>query len=53
MKKIFLKFFVAITSITLVFSPFLLLIDLNRFLPIVLFIWMLSVSYFLFIKLKK
>jgi len=53
MKKIFLKIIVAAVSIILIFSPFLLLIDLNRFLPIVVFIWMLSVSYFLFIKQKR
>ncbi|MBN2346247.1 MAG: hypothetical protein JXO51_07630 [Candidatus Aminicenantes bacterium] len=32
------------------FSPFLLLIDLERFIPLVLTVWLLSAVYFVFIR---
>ena len=38
MKKILLKIIVTITIIILIFTPFLLLIDFHKYLPIVLFI---------------
>ncbi len=37
----------------LVFSPALLFIDVDRFSPVVLTIWLLSAAYFVFVKQKK
>jgi general stress protein CsbA len=31
-------------------SPFLLLVDFDRFIPVVLTVWLLSAAYFVFIK---
>jgi len=53
MKKTFFRILVVVISTVLIFSPFLLVIDMDKFLPVFLLIWMLSVSYFLFIVLKK
>ena len=35
------------------FSPFLLLVDFARYIPVVLTVWMLSVVYFVFIKSRS
>ncbi len=53
MKKIIIKIVVVIIIVVLVFTPFLLIIDFDRYLPIVGFVWMLSVSYFIFVKTKN
>lgn len=53
MKKIILKILVIIVIMVLVFTPFLLILDFDRYLPIVGFIWMFSVSYFIFVKTKN
>lgn len=52
MKKIFLKTAVFLAILILIFIPFLLIIDFDRFLPIVLFVWVVSVAYFIFLKKK-
>lgn len=31
-------------------APFLLLVDFDRFIPVVLTVWLLSAAYFVFIK---
>jgi len=44
----------AIAVIALIFfSPFLLLIDLDKFIPWVLTVWLLSAVYFVFIKSRQ
>jgi hypothetical protein len=49
--KKFAKKALAIMVILLVlFSPFLLLVDFARYIPVVLTVWMLSAVYFVFIK---
>lgn len=53
MKKIIIKILAVIIIAVLIFIPFLLVIDFDRYLPIALFVWMLSVSYFLFVKNKN
>jgi hypothetical protein len=41
----------AVAAILLIFfSPFLLLIDFEKFVPLVLTIWLLSAVYFVFVK---
>lgn len=34
-------------------SPFLLLVDFERFIPAVLVVWLLSAVYFIFIKSRS
>jgi len=53
MKKIITKILAVIVIAILIFTPFLLMIDFDRYLPIAVFVWMLSVSYFLFVKNKS
>jgi hypothetical protein len=36
--------------LVVLFSPFLLLIDFDRFIPVVLTVWLLCAAYFVFIK---
>lgn len=44
----------AIVVILLVFfSPFLLLVDFEKFVPLVLTVWLLSAVYFVFIKNRQ
>jgi uncharacterized RDD family membrane protein YckC len=44
----------AIALIVLIFlSPFLLLVDFEKFIPWVLTIWLLSVVYFVFIRSRQ
>ena len=46
-----LKRISALAVILVVFlAPFLLLIDFERFVPVVLTVWLLSAVYFIFIK---
>jgi len=52
--KKFAKKALAIAVILLVlFSPFLLLVDFARYIPVVLTVWMLSAVYFVFIKSRS
>jgi hypothetical protein len=52
--KKFAKKVLAITVILLVlFSPFLLLVDFARYIPVVLTVWLLSAVYFVFIKSRS
>lgn len=54
MFKKFAKRVLAIAVILLVFfSPFLLLVDFARFIPMVLTVWLLSAVYFVFIKSRS
>jgi hypothetical protein len=36
----------------LILSPMMLLIDVERFAPVVMLVWLLSAAYFVFVKLK-
>jgi hypothetical protein len=52
--KKFAKKVLAIAVILLVlFSPFLLLVDFARYIPVVLTVWLLSAVYFVFIKSRS
>jgi hypothetical protein len=52
--KKFAQKVLAIAVILLVLlSPFLLLVDFARFIPVVLTVWLLSAVYFVFIKSRS
>jgi hypothetical protein len=53
MKKIFIRIVVVITILVLIATPYLLVIDIKRFTPVVLLVWIFSLTYFLFIKKKQ
>ena len=53
MKKIFIRIVVVATIIVLIATPYLLVIDIKRFTPVVLLVWIFSLTYFLFIKKKQ
>ena len=50
MKKILARVMVGITIIVIIFCPFLLAVDFERYLPFVLMIWFLSFIYYLVMK---
>ena len=52
MKKILLKASIFFAILILIFVSFLLIIDFDRYLPIVMFVWVISVAYFIFLKKK-
>ena len=41
------------TILVVLFAPFLLLVDFDRYLPPVLTVWLLSAAYFVFIKSRR
>ena len=44
----------AVAAIMLVFfTPFLLLVDFARYVPVVLTVWLLSAVYFVFVKSRR
>ena len=54
MVKNLVKKISAIAVILLVlFCPFLLLVDFEKFVPLVLTVWLLSAVYFIFIKSRQ
>ena len=54
MFKTLLKKTSAVAVILIVlFAPFLLLFDFNKFVPVVLTVWLLSAVYFVFIKSRS
>jgi hypothetical protein len=44
------KILAIVLILVVLLSPFLLLIDFDRFIPVVLTVWLLSAAYFIFIK---
>jgi uncharacterized membrane protein YkgB len=50
MKRILARISVALVIVILVFSPYFLIIDFERSAPFVLLVWLLSFTYFLFLK---
>ena len=53
MKKIFIRIVAIVTILILIATPYLLVIDIKRFTPVVLLVWIFSITYFLFIKKKQ
>lgn len=47
------RFLAAAVILVVLFSPFLLLVDFNRYMPPVLTVWLLSAAYFVFIKSRR
>ena len=57
-KKTFLikklkQIFAVLTIIVILATPYLLVVDMKRFAPVVALVWMYSVIYYIFIKRKK
>lgn len=50
MKKIFIRLLVIIVIVVIVFSPYLLVIDFERYSPFVLMVWFLSFAYYLWLR---
>ncbi|MGE5340305.1 MAG: hypothetical protein ACM3SY_02380 [Candidatus Omnitrophota bacterium] len=53
MKRFGMWVLTAVVFLVLLFSPYLLVIDFERFSSFVVLIWIVSVAYFLMIKKKK
>ncbi len=52
MKLFIMRVLVGIVVVAVIFSPYLLIIDFERFAPIVLMIWILSFAYYMSIRRK-
>jgi len=50
MKKIFLRVFIFVVIVAIIFSPYLLVMDFVKYSPLVFIIWILSIAYYLWIK---
>jgi hypothetical protein len=50
MKTIIKRLLVALVILVLVFSPYLLIIDFNRYAPFVFLVWIVSIAYYLLMK---
>jgi len=52
-KKIFVKIMAVVVIIVMVFSPYLLILDFEKYSPFVVTVWVLSALYYLFVRSKK
>lgn len=52
-KKWLMRVLVIIVGLVLIFSPYLLAIDIDRFGPFVLVLWVTSIAYYLFFVKKN
>jgi hypothetical protein len=43
----------AAAILVVLLSPFLLLVDFDRYVPLVLAVWLLSAAYFVFVKSRR
>ena len=52
-KKTIKKVLAVIAILVIFFSPFLLLVDFEKFSPFVALVWIVCIAYFIFIKGRK
>ena len=52
-KKMFVKIMAVVVIIVMVFSPYLLILDFEKYSPFVVTVWVLSALYYLFVRSKK
>lgn len=52
-KKIFKKVLAVVVILVLIFSPYLLIVDLEEYSPFVVTVWIISAAYYMFVKSKK
>lgn len=52
-KKIFIKVLAVVVILVLIFSPYLLIVDLEEYSPFVVTVWIISAAYYMFVKSKK
>lgn len=52
-KKVIVKVMAVVVIIVMVFSPYLLILDFEKYSPFVVTVWVLSALYYLFVKSKK
>ncbi len=53
LKKYVKRILAVVVILLLAFSPYLLLVDFEKFSPIVVMIWVLSVVYYIFVRKKE
>jgi len=51
--KVIFRVFTVIIILVIVFCPFLLIIDFQRYTPVVLLVWVLSIAYYIFSRRTK
>lgn len=52
-KKVFIKVLAVVVILVLIFSPYLLIVDLEEYSPFVVTVWIISAAYYMFVKSKK
>ncbi len=52
-KKIFIKVLAVVVILVLIFSPYLLIVDMEEYSPFVVTVWIISAAYYMFVKSKK
>ena len=52
-KKVSIKVLAVVVILVLIFSPYLLIIDLEEYSPFVVTVWIISAAYYMFVKSKK
>jgi hypothetical protein len=52
-KKVFIKVLAVVVILVLIFSPYLLILDLKKYTPFVVTVWIISAAYYMFVKSKK
>jgi hypothetical protein len=49
-KRMLKKILAVLAILVILFSPFLLLVDFEKFSPFVVTVWIISVAYYVFVK---
>lgn len=52
-KKVFIKVLAVVVILVLIFSPYLLILDLKKYTPFVVTVWIISAAYYMFVKSKN
>lgn len=52
-KKILVSITAIVVILVMIFSPYLLILDFQKYSPFVVTVWVLSALYYLFVKSKK
>jgi len=53
MKKRIIQILSILAILLIVLAPMMLLIDVKRYTPMVLMVWLIMVAYYVFIKTRK
>lgn len=52
-KGLLIKILAVVAIVVIIFSPYLLILDFEKYLPFVITVWVISAAYFMFVKVRK